>query len=66
MLTNTHAEVEISHYPECDFCIIKIPNAHYDGRTKLGPWACMCEHHFKVYGVGLGLGKGQRFIIKEA
>ena len=31
----------------CDFC--KQP-AKYDGKTKLGPWAYMCEEHFKQLG----------------
>lgn len=31
----------------CDFC--KLP-AKYDGKTKLGPWAFMCEKHFKQLG----------------
>ena len=45
----------------CDFCYQerKRTEAVIDGKTKLGPWANMCEAHFKKYGVGLGLGKGQ-------
>jgi len=41
---------------DCDFCG---KNAFYDGKTIKGPWAFMCEEHFNLYGVGLGIGKGQ-------
>ena len=34
--------------------------ATVDGKTRMGPWACMCEACFALYGVGLGTGKGQR------
>ncbi len=62
-----HTEVEVSHYPECDLCKTQniILPAHYDVKTSYGVWANVCEHHYKVYGRGLGLGKGQRFILKE-
>ena len=36
--------------------------ALYDGKTKDGPWAYMCEDHFKSHGVGLGTGRGQKLI----
>ena len=41
----------------CDFCG---KPAEYDARTKMGPWANMCETCYKKQGVGLGLGKGQK------
>ena len=47
---------------QCDFCK-KI--AGYDGRTKVVQWAYMCEFHFHIYGVGLGWGRGQKFITEE-
>jgi len=57
-----HTEVEVLELPKCD-----IPGcdqtAHYDGKTKQGPWANMCEEHFQKLGVGLGLGKGQKLIL---
>jgi len=31
-----------------------------DGKTRIGPWANMCELHFQKYGIGLGTGKGQK------
>jgi hypothetical protein len=33
-----------------------------DGKTKMGPWANMCNKHYAMYGVGLGLGLGQRLM----
>ena len=58
--------VEVSHIPECDICKYDhgksgVPAA-YDGKTKMGPWANMCEQHFKSHGVGLGTGAGQRLV----
>ena len=37
--------------PKCQFCDAL---ARYDDKTKMGPWAYMCERHHKVYGVGVG------------
>ena len=45
----------------CNFC--QEP-AVVDGRTTIGAWADMCEEHYKWYGVGIGVGYGQRFISK--
>lgn len=41
---------------KCDFCELV---AQYDGKTKLGPWAYMCEEHRKQYGVA-----DERFITR--
>lgn len=53
--------------PMCDICqvILGIPDvtAKYDGATKEGPWAYMCERHFRTWGVGLGIGRGQRLKV---
>jgi len=59
----------VGEIPLCDFCQSDWPNpcatpAVLDGKTKLGPWANMCEAHNKRYGIGLGTGKGQRFILR--
>lgn len=57
---------------ECDICL----NFHYkttdltkeeffvDGKTQMGPWALMCPRCFKLYGVGIGTGKGQKYDSK--
>lgn len=51
----------------CDFCKQEgiIQKAKYDGKTKFGSWAGMCERHFKLNGIGLGLGRGQRLIERK-
>jgi len=32
-----------------------------DGKTRMGPWGCLCMKCHARYGVGLGLGKGQHY-----
>jgi len=44
---------------KCDICGSK---AVYDAKTVFGPWAYLCEDHFNILGLGLGLGKGQRIV----
>ena len=53
-------EVLVNEVKGCSFWSEK---AIVDGRTKMGAWAFMCEKHFKKYGVGLGLGKGQKLKV---
>ena len=64
-----HTQVEVPKLPQCDFCkqnpLVLYQEAHYDGKTRMGPWANMCREHFKRFGVGLGLGKGQELILRE-
>ena len=61
-----HTIVAVSRLPDCDVCPAGHQlAAHYDGRTKRGPWAYMCEDHFQELGVGLGLGRGQRLQVKD-
>ena len=59
-----HTTVEVRALPTCDFHAGQNPPkmvpAHYDGATTLGPWANMCDDCFAQYGIGLGLGRGQR------
>ena len=55
-------EVLINKKQNCNFCS---KEAKYDGRTKMGAWAFMCSSCFKKYGVGLGLGKGQKIRMIE-
>lgn len=55
-------ETYVEKLPKCDFCE---ETAAYDGRTKMGPWAYMCELHFKAYGVGLGVGRGQKLKLRS-
>jgi hypothetical protein len=59
-------ETYVSKLPDCDIHKIErntIVPAIYDGKTKSGRWASMCESCMFTHGVGLGLGKGQRYIV---
>jgi hypothetical protein len=64
-------EVEVATLPKCDIHAMlhdgkPAPDAAYDGKTMLGPWANMCEEHWKTYGPGrTGTGMGQRLILRE-
>jgi len=61
-----HDKVEVEKLPMCDFCRIEdgVENpAQYDGRTIFGRWSSMCDKHFEKYGIGLGLGKGQKLVL---
>ena len=58
--------VIVEIYPKCDFCPFHGGiNARYDGKTYMGSWASMCERHFEQYGIGLGTGRGQRYILED-
>lgn len=59
-------EVKVARLPNCDFCTSRgeTRSARYDGKTKLGPWANMCNKDFNEYGVGLGTGRGQKLIVE--
>lgn len=61
-------EVKVSSLPKCDYCTMagKSEDAAYDGKTKQGPWANMCQKHFKIHGVGLGTGRGQALVVENA
>ena len=62
-----HTEVKVQGLPYCYFCKVEGKEVHgeYDAKTRLGPWAYLCEYHFKAYGIGLGLGKGQRLVVER-
>ena len=66
-------EVDKDEYPkqwmspiptECDICYAKIGDIFYDAKTIYGPWGCLCEKCFKLHGVGLGIGLGQKYDAK--
>lgn len=61
-----HTTVRVDEIPPCSFKHAVYTEALYDGKIKRGPWAYMCQAHFDLHGVGLGLGKGQRLILKGA
>lgn len=59
----------LSNWDRCDICKEKIKgNSEWfvDGKTVFGPWALMCERCFEEHGVGLGLGRGQKYDGKTA
>lgn len=47
---------------KCDICGEEISKTLIDGRTTLGHWAVMCPKCHKIHGVGLGTGKGQKYV----
>lgn len=47
----------------CDICNSDFTGVMYDGRTIQGPWANMCQGCFTKYGVGLGVGRGQKYVL---
>lgn len=51
--------------PPCDLCRLqgKQVEAQFDAKTKMGPWAYMCLAHYKVAGIQLGTGFGQRLFL---
>jgi hypothetical protein len=58
-------KVFMATLPTCDTCPPDKPTeAAYDGKTKQGPWAYMCEPCFAEMGVGLGTGRGQRLVLR--
>lgn len=70
--TMAHTWTHVDELADCDICklveqqfpgLYTIGKARVDGRTNKGPWAKMCVSHYLVYGVGLGLGKGQYLLL---
>jgi hypothetical protein len=58
----------VPELPSCDLCSMLgtyLVPARYDGATVHGPWAYMCEDHFRSDGVGLGTGRGQRLLLPD-
>lgn len=59
-------QVEVSRLPFCDMCRDGQTLAKYDAKTTMGPWANMCEKHWKQYSLGtLGTGLGQELILAQ-
>jgi hypothetical protein len=64
-MTRDHTATLVARIPPCDMDAEHGP-ALVDGRTGFGPWAFMCAACFAKYGVGLGLGQGQRLVLRQA
>lgn len=46
----------------CDVCKEEVGSVMFDARTVNGQWAWMCIDCFCEQGVGLGIGKGQKYM----
>ena len=55
----------MSDVPEKDNFGDPITGVLIDGKTTMGPWALMTDASFRRYGVGLGTGKGQKYVREE-
>jgi hypothetical protein len=55
------ASVVVDKRPLCDFCKAE---AQFDAKTKAGPWAYLCLACYKLHGIGLGTGYGQRLLLE--
>lgn len=61
-------EVRVTTPRACDLHAARgeeVP-ATVDGKTVYGPWAHMCDECHRLYGFGLGTGKGQRLILEAS
>ena len=60
-------EATIDRLLNCDFCtqIGQEEKAEYDGKTTFGVWAFICLKYYDIYGIGLGMGRGQMLILEE-
>ena len=50
---------------QCEVCGGEIKDDFIDGRTKVGSWANMCPSCHKGFGVGLGVGRGQKYNVRK-
>lgn len=56
-------KVEVLQLPKCDFCYER---AKYDVRIpSFATWGYVCETHFQQFDCQVGLGRGQRLVLKE-
>jgi len=39
----------------------KIDDVFYDAKTVMGPWGILSPASFRQHGVGVGLGRGQKY-----
>lgn len=64
-------EAVVAHLPMCDIHkydkgVANVP-ALYDARTIRGPWAFMCQECWEANSPDreLGIGKGQKLVLKD-
>lgn len=46
---------------KCDICHKDIKTEFVDGKTQMGPWGILCKGCHFMYGIGLGVGRGQKY-----
>jgi hypothetical protein len=46
---------------KCDLCGYPFVGYFIDGRTFNGQWGLLCETCHSIHGMGLGLGRGQKY-----
>lgn len=63
-MNQSHTEVLVDELPPCDLCRDGTPAA-YDAKTRGGPWAYLCESHMTTRGMGVGLGVGQKLVVRS-
>jgi hypothetical protein len=60
---NTEVKTFVNPPKKCDICKCELKSVFFDAKTKMGPWANMCQDCFNKLGVGLGTGKGQKYKV---
>lgn len=49
----------------CDLCGAKLTRVFIDGKTRSGQWADMCPTCHLFEGLGIGVGVGQKYVLKK-
>lgn len=65
-VADSGAVAYVTELPSCDIhrtVSDTVVPAGYDGATRFGSWAFMCDGCFLTYGLGLGIGRGQRLVL---
>jgi hypothetical protein len=57
--------IYIGEVHDCDMCSRELTTVFYDAKTIQGPWGKLDERCFRIYGVGLGTGRGQKYELRE-
>lgn len=60
-MPKNHTEVKMERIPNCDLNPEHGP-AYADAKLSMGPWGYVCKACFDKYGIGLGLGLGQKLV----
>lgn len=62
MCTTRHQPMWLNPVPyQCSICGELVRDTFIDGVTVRGPWAIMCQTCHRLFGRGLGIGRGQRY-----